>query len=194
MLSLRLATFRDERLLLRWRNDAKVRAMSLESRKILPDEHRQWFHAAIASGNPSILIVQHQGRDNGVVRVHRDPTSPSEGAWSCQVGDSQAPLGFGATLPLVALAWGFGELALSTMRAEVLSGNSNMLSIHKRLRINECKDCKSATGSTIQKFVVHVHEAPAILARGASLLPKHYQIPSEIVAVALRRANSEGTS
>lgn len=193
VLSLRLATSRDEMLLLRWRNGANARAMSLSSRKLLLDEHRRWLNSALASGNPSILIVQHQARDYGVVRVHVDPSIPSEGTWSCQIGDSQAPLGFGATLPLAAIAWAFGKLNLERMWSEVLDKNRNMLAVHKKLGINNIEGGISTAQSPIRKFVVSFHEAPAILHRGASLLPKQYQLPPEIVSAALRRVNSEET-
>lgn len=194
VLSLRPATPSDETLLLRWRNDANARAMSLSPREISLDEHRKWLSVALARGNPSVVIVQHQARDCGVVRVHLNPSNFSEGNWSCQVGDLQVPLGFGATLPLVAIAWGFGELGLKRMRAEVLNINKNMLAIHKRLGIVSIEDHMSTNQSTIRKFVVSVHEAPAILHRGSALLPKRYRLPPEIVSAALRRAKSEETT
>ncbi len=66
--NLRRATMSDARLLLRWRNDPSVRAVSHTTGEILWDTHIRWLESALARDDRHVLIAERHGRPVGTVR------------------------------------------------------------------------------------------------------------------------------
>jgi RimJ/RimL family protein N-acetyltransferase len=71
MLVLRPAGAQDEQRLLEWRNESAVRAASFSSDEISPDDHHRWFLRKLDDPGCMLLIVEHEGRPVGQVRVDR---------------------------------------------------------------------------------------------------------------------------
>lgn len=172
MLAVRRATESDEDLLLRWRNLPSVRQVSKSSRVVSVEEHGRWFRESLTGGNPIILMVQLHKRDLGVVRIECE--NHASGLWSCQLGDADAPPGFGAVLPIVALSWGFERLGLKQMKAEVLETNTRMLSIHRRLGITASKT-SSRANQPLSTFCVTQESWDEIRDKAQRMLPKSWQ-------------------
>ncbi|WP_051470947.1 bifunctional UDP-2,4-diacetamido-2,4,6-trideoxy-beta-L-altropyranose hydrolase/GNAT family N-acetyltransferase [Patulibacter minatonensis] len=71
----RPATEDDAALLLRWRNDPAVRAVSVTSDPIAPDEHRGWLRRVLADPDRTLLVVERAGVPVATVRFDRDPAA-----------------------------------------------------------------------------------------------------------------------
>jgi RimJ/RimL family protein N-acetyltransferase len=121
--------------LLGWRNSDRIRAMSTDDVPIDPEVHSRWFDRVLAERFDELRMVEWRARPVGVVQIEALDRAQSTAAWGCYLGDTEVPPGVGAILPLIALGHGFGSLALRRMTAQVLSVNSNMVSVHRRLRI-----------------------------------------------------------
>jgi RimJ/RimL family protein N-acetyltransferase len=70
-LVLRPATPDDEARLLEWRNEPAVREGSFTQETVLPEEHASWFGRKLADPDVRVLIVEHEGRPVGQVRLER---------------------------------------------------------------------------------------------------------------------------
>jgi RimJ/RimL family protein N-acetyltransferase len=68
-LALRPAVADDAEQLLRWRNDAAVRAASFQTELIDPDQHRRWLKMALADPRVSVLVALADGAPVGQVRL-----------------------------------------------------------------------------------------------------------------------------
>ncbi|WP_164512304.1 GNAT family N-acetyltransferase [Oceaniglobus ichthyenteri] len=74
-ITLRPATADDSALLLDLRNAPDVRAVSMDSNPIDTATHQAWFDAALANPSRTILIIQKDGADLGMVRFDRNETA-----------------------------------------------------------------------------------------------------------------------
>lgn len=71
-LTLRPVTADDAEQLLRWRNDATTREMSVHQNEVTPADHRAWLANSLANEARALLIAEHEGRAVGVVRLDRE--------------------------------------------------------------------------------------------------------------------------
>ena len=62
----------DAQLLLRWRNDEAVRAMSHSMREVAPAEHAAWLARVLADPDRTLLVVEREGEPVGTVRFDRE--------------------------------------------------------------------------------------------------------------------------
>ncbi|HMS61571.1 MAG TPA: bifunctional UDP-2,4-diacetamido-2,4,6-trideoxy-beta-L-altropyranose hydrolase/GNAT family N-acetyltransferase [Solirubrobacteraceae bacterium] len=117
----RPATPADSDLLLSWRNDPRVRAVSRETDAIAPATHRAWLTAALTNRDRTLLIVERSGAPVATVRFDRGPL---EAAISITVAADRRGVGVGTQAIAEATEL---ELAarpeLQRVVAEVASGN-----------------------------------------------------------------------
>ncbi len=66
---LRSVEIKDLELLFLWTNDTEVRNNSFSNKKILIDEHKNWFFSKIKDPNCFMYIYHEAGRDKGVIRI-----------------------------------------------------------------------------------------------------------------------------
>ncbi len=71
-MELRLATFDDSELLLKWRNDAQTRASSRNKQEISKKEHEKWLKASLADPNRELYIAEINSIPVGTVRYDYD--------------------------------------------------------------------------------------------------------------------------
>jgi len=161
-----------------WRNRPQVREFSAGEREITVDEHSGWFDRVLAERTDQIQIVEVDGRPVGVVQLEGLDVAQGAAGWGCHLGETEAPPGLGAVLPLFGLGLGFGRFGLRRMHAQVLGHNRNMLGIHRRLGITREGVLRHhlvrADGSTVDvhQFGVLIDEWNDIAQRGSALLPK----------------------
>lgn len=136
-LSLRLAASTDSELIYRWRNREQVRLVSKNPKEIIWETHIEWFERNKYSATSQIFIVEFCENPVGVFRLENIDSESNSSSWGCYLGDSELPPGFGTLLPFVALDYGFYSVGLRRMTGEVLSINSNMLSIHKKMGLTQ---------------------------------------------------------
>ena len=127
----------DRSALLTWRNQPRVREVSINDREIDAADHDRWFDTLMASSTDHVLIATVDGGAAGVVSLGEIDRTQRTASWSCHAGPDANPPGFGAALPVLGLGLGFGRFQLRRMYAEVLATNSNMRGIHRRLKLVE---------------------------------------------------------
>lgn len=136
-LSLRLAASTDSELIYRWRNREQVRLVSKNPKEISWETHTYWFERNNNTETSQIFIVEFCENPVGVFRLENIDSESNSSSWGCYLGDLDLPPGFGSLLPFLALDYGFYSLGLRRMTGEVLSINSNMLSIHKKMGLTQ---------------------------------------------------------
>ena len=133
-LRLRLATFRDESLLLRWANDPSVRAQSFSSDMIHPQDHNKWFHAGLISENRlHFIAIDLHDCPLGQIRFDREWCNDKKESFDVVIDISldRSVRGMGLSKNLLSLglkslfsSWGSDFKVI----ANVLSGNVPSLS------------------------------------------------------------------
>ena len=71
-LTIRAARPEDARLLWEWRNAPDVRAVSLDSKPIPFEQHREWYERSLANPDRVILIVEYEMTPAAMVRFDHD--------------------------------------------------------------------------------------------------------------------------
>ena len=62
----------DGHLLLAWRNDEAVRAVSHTTHEVAPAEHASWLARVLADPDRTLLVVEREGEPVGTVRLDRE--------------------------------------------------------------------------------------------------------------------------
>lgn len=163
--------------LLDWRNDERVRSVSLNDEIIDRETHSAWFDRMSTSRSDEFLVVAWDGEPAGLVQLESlDPVARTS-SWGCHLGRIDVPPGVGASLPVLGLGLGFERHRLRRMHAQVLASNKNMRSIHRRLAIpierqrREHSRRHDGTLDDLYEYGVLMSEWPAIREAAARLLP-----------------------
>src|SRR4051812_10417834 len=82
----------DAELLLAWRNDAAVRAVSHTTDEVAPAEHAAWLSRVLADPDRTLLVVERDGEPVGTVRFDREG---DEATLSVTVASEQRGRGVG---------------------------------------------------------------------------------------------------
>jgi hypothetical protein len=128
---LRPAVDADRDLILPWRNHPSVRAVSLTTHVITPEEHARWW----ASRRQNVLIYQDDDGPAGVVIF--DGTT-----WSFYLdveGLGSRMLPAWMRLEKEAVEYAFGPLGLDTLGGETLADNKQVLALHRRFGFRETR-------------------------------------------------------
>ncbi len=128
---LRPAVDSDRDLILGWRNHPSVRAVSLTTHVIAPDEHARWW----ASRRQNVLIYHDETGPAGVVIF--DGTT-----WSYYLdveGLGGRLLAAWMRLEAEAVEYAAGTLGLETLGGETLAENKQVLALHRRFGFKETR-------------------------------------------------------
>jgi len=129
---LRPAAYADRDLILPWRNHPSVRAVSLTTHEIRPDEHARWWEKRWAD----VLIYEtDDGTPAGVVIFDGN-------TWSFYLdvaGLGDRLLGAWMRLEKEAVEYAFGTLGLQTLGGETLADNAQVLALHRRFGFRETR-------------------------------------------------------
>jgi hypothetical protein len=129
---LRPALYTDRDLILPWRNHPDVRAVSLTTHEITPEEHAGWWEKRW----PDVLIYQDEnGTPAGVVIFNGN-------TWSFYLdvkGLGDRLLRAWMLLEKEAVEYAFGTLGLETLGGETLAENKQVLALHRRFGFKETR-------------------------------------------------------
>ena len=128
---LRPARDPDRDLVLRWRNHPDVRAVSLTTHEIRPEEHAAWW----AARSGTVLIYEEDGSPAGVVIFNGN-------TWSFYLdveGLGPRLLPAWMRLEKEAVEYAFGTLGLDTLGGETLAENKQVLALHRRFGFRETR-------------------------------------------------------
>jgi RimJ/RimL family protein N-acetyltransferase len=129
---LRPAAYADRDLILPWRNHPSVRAVSLTTHEIQPEEHARWWEKHWQS----VLIYEDdRGTSAGVVIF--DGNTWSFYLDTVGLGDRLLPAWM--RLEKEAVEYAFGTLGLATLGGETLADNTQVLALHRRFGFKETR-------------------------------------------------------
>ncbi|HEX5201511.1 MAG TPA: GNAT family N-acetyltransferase [Actinoplanes sp.] len=129
---LRPAAYADRDLILPWRNHPSVRAVSLTTHEIQPEEHARWWEKHWQS----VLIYEDdRGTSAGVVIF--DGNTWSFYLDTVGLGDRLLPAWM--RLEKEAVEYAFGTLGLETLGGETLADNTQVLALHRRFGFKETR-------------------------------------------------------
>jgi hypothetical protein len=129
---LRPAAYADRDLILPWRNHPAVRAVSLTTHEIKPEEHARWWEKR---WRDVLIYVDDEGTPAGVVIFDGN-------TWSFYldtVGLGNRLLAAWMRLEKEAIEYAFGPLGLETLGGETLADNKQVLALHRRFGFRETR-------------------------------------------------------
>jgi RimJ/RimL family protein N-acetyltransferase len=129
---LRPAAYADRDLILPWRNHPSVRAVSLTTHEIKPEEHARWWEKR---WRDVLIYSDDQGTPAGVVIFDGN-------TWSFYldtVGLGDRVLAAWMRLEKEAVEYAFGPLGLETLGGETLADNKQVLALHRRFGFKETR-------------------------------------------------------
>lgn len=106
MLSCREVVPADRDLLLRWANDARVRAAAFDPAPISSGDHERWFAAKLADAGTHMVIVSHRGEPIGQARFEATRDGSGDEI-DVSIARQHRGRGWAAPLLVAATAWRF---------------------------------------------------------------------------------------
>ncbi|MFI5494492.1 GNAT family N-acetyltransferase [Actinoplanes sp. NPDC051859] len=125
---LRAAGETDRDTVLAWRNHPDVRAVSLTTHVITPEEHAKWWEAATTDPWRHVLIFD----DKGVVLFDLRADPPSWSFYLDVAGLGGELLPTWLRLEQAAVRYAFDDLGLTRLGGETLASNTQVLALHRR--------------------------------------------------------------
>jgi len=129
---LRPAAYADRDLILPWRNHPSVRAVSLTTHEIKPEEHARWWEKR---WRDVLIYEDDRGTPAGVVIF--DGSTWSFYLDTVGLGDRLLPAWM--RLEKEAVEYAFGPLGLETLGGETLAENKQVLALHRRFGFKETR-------------------------------------------------------
>jgi RimJ/RimL family protein N-acetyltransferase len=136
---LRAAVDADRDIVLAWRNHPGVRAVSMTTHVITPDEHARWWGAALPDPALKILIYEDGDIPAGVV-IFDLRESPAVWSFYLDVaGLGKRLLPAWLRLEQAAVEHAFGVLGVERLSGETLAANQQVLALHRRFGFRETR-------------------------------------------------------
>ncbi|AGZ38849.1 GNAT family N-acetyltransferase [Actinoplanes friuliensis] len=146
---LRPAADADRDTVLAWRNHPDVRAVSLTTHVIAPEEHAKWWDVVLEDPDRHVLIHD----DSGVVIFDCREDPPSWSFYLDVEGLGAGLLAGWMRLEKEAVAYAFGELGLTRLGGETLATNKQVLALHRRFGFTEVRRYERLIDGTPQVVV-----------------------------------------
>ena len=118
--------------MLPWRNHPAVRAVSLTTHEIKPEEHAAWW---ARRSWPTVLIYEDDGTPAGVVIFNGETVVLLPGRRG--LGGRLLPAWM--RLEKEAVEYAFGTLGLNRLGGETLAENKQVLALHRRFGFRETR-------------------------------------------------------
>ena len=149
---LRAAVETDRDTVLAWRNHPDVRAVSLTTHVIAPDEHARWWESALPDPALKILIFE----DSGPAGVVIFDLRKSPAIWSFYLdvaGLGRRLLPAWMRLEQAAVEYAFGVLGVERLGGETLASNQQVLALHRRFGFRETQRYERLVDGTLETVV-----------------------------------------
>jgi RimJ/RimL family protein N-acetyltransferase len=160
---LREADEADVEAIRRWRNDERVRAVSLTAHEIGPDEHRRWWRRAGTDPARRVLVYERAGVPSGVVNFFDLDAAARTVAWGFFL-DLAGLDARGETLPAWleiqqdALDHAFGVLGVDVLTGEVLEHNTVVRRMNRRFGFTEGEPSAHTVGDRVVRvYPIRLH-------------------------------------
>jgi RimJ/RimL family protein N-acetyltransferase len=150
---LRAAVDADRDTVLAWRNHPDVRAVSLTTHVISPDEHARWWDAALPNPALKILIYEDADGPAGVVLFDLRETPASWSFYLDVAGLGKRLLPAWMRLEQAAVEHAFGVLGVERLGGETLATNKQVIALHRRFGFRETRRYERLVDGTLETVV-----------------------------------------
>lgn len=147
----------------RWRNDERVRAVSLTAHEIGPDEHLRWWRRAGNDPTRRVLVYERGGVPSGVVNFFDLNAAARTVAWGFFL-DLAGLDARGETLPAwlevqrEALDFAFDVLGVDVLTGEVLAHNTVVRRMNRRFGFTEGEPVVHTVGDrAVRVYPIRLH-------------------------------------
>ena len=177
IINLKRLSSENAEMILSWRNSEKVRANSLDERKIQLSDHID-FIENLNTEKRHIFIVEIHNDPQGVFDVNE--IGDLIGIWGCYLSDTKT-IRPGVFPLMVALAGrlAFEELKLQNLRSEVLAHNIAPQRLNDYLGLTNVRRCEEKKGSSISKDIICYElskgDWDSVLTRITKILPSYFR-------------------
>lgn len=130
-LILRIAALEDSLDLFNWRNDPVTREMSRNTDIVLWESHRQWYQKTLTDAKKKILIAENEEGKIGMVRFDYQEI-PNSAEININLNPSFRGRGFAQSVLNSACDYGFSQLGLNRIYAEIKKVNTASIKIFER--------------------------------------------------------------
>lgn len=120
----------DFQLLFDWRNRPEVREYMYTSSRISLVDHRSWFSAMLLDTARHFVVMSINDIDSAVISFE-DIQEGDSCSWGFYSGPF-APPGVSLIIELAGLGYAFETLKIRRLHCEVLSGNQQVINLHKK--------------------------------------------------------------
>lgn len=138
--SVRDMTKKDLPIVLKWRNDPKIRSVMFSKHIISETEHELWFDKVKKCSKNKVLIFLSNNQRLGFVQF-KWSSEEKLYRWGFYIAPC-APKGTGKVLGQTAINFFFKELGVDILHAYILRSNEVSINFHKRLGFAETNDKK----------------------------------------------------
>ncbi|HET9728260.1 MAG TPA: UDP-4-amino-4,6-dideoxy-N-acetyl-beta-L-altrosamine N-acetyltransferase [Acidimicrobiia bacterium] len=130
---LRPMTLADADQVLAWRNRPEIANNMFDNRPIAHADHVRWTQRMLESPAHQYWIIEHDGRDIGVVNLAEIDIANSRCSWGFYIADPAARGPVGVAVELRVLEIVFGELGLEKLCSRVFAWNERTIALHERI-------------------------------------------------------------
>lgn len=133
--SLRPVSSGDLELLFNWRNKPEVRSFMYTSSEIELADHRRWFVSMLGDPTKRWLVMSMKGVECAII-YFTDVREGESCSWGFYSGPG-APAGVSLIIELAGLCYAFETIRVRRLHCEVLSGNQQVINLHKKAGFTE---------------------------------------------------------
>jgi UDP-4-amino-4,6-dideoxy-N-acetyl-beta-L-altrosamine N-acetyltransferase len=120
----------DSELVREWRNRLEVRSFMFSHSEISKSDHYTWFRSMLLDDTRQWHVLNIKGQECAII-YFTDIVLNSSCSWGFYSG-MNAPLGVGLVIEVAALTHAFDSLGVNRLHCEVLSGNQQVINLHKK--------------------------------------------------------------
>ncbi|MBO0828359.1 MAG: GNAT family N-acetyltransferase [Streptosporangiales bacterium] len=147
----------------RWRNDERVRAVSLTAHEIGPDEHLRWWRRASTDPTRRVLVYERDGVPSGVVNFFDLDPAARTVAWGffldlAGLDERAETLPAWLEIQREALDFAFDVLGVDVLTGEVLEHNTIVRRMNRRFGFTEGEPAVHTAGDRVVRvYPIRLH-------------------------------------
>lgn len=120
-------------LILKWRNQKRIRNVMYNHRIITWKEHKEWYEKYLLNESITVKIFYLDDKPLGVLTIDEIDIKNRKCKWGFYIGDENAPKGIGKVMGYLGLRFIFDSLEMNKVCAEVLDFNKKSEKFHHNL-------------------------------------------------------------
>ena len=122
----------DLELILKWRNETRIRSISFSDERISPEQHRNWYAGFRQSRNIA-SIFEYRGEPSGFIKTEKSDWTAGTCEWGFYVGYTGRAVGLGTAMAYLFLEHLFDDRGMRKVTGKILDANEKSVQFHLNL-------------------------------------------------------------